>query len=247
MSNEVRAFIGKGQVYLRRLDQAFGLLPIGECSALELSIETDEKTLPSNTQSGGGVAATANSVTSLGLSMTVHSFNDRNVAMALNGDVSAVAAGAVTDEPHKAYPGGIVPLNKIPDTSQTITVTSNPAGTSYAEGADFTVTAAGIRITAGGAINAETDILVSYTGKAHSVIEMLTNSGYEYELFFEGLNDADNGLPFLIDIYRSKFKPTTGLGFITDDFAELGLEGSALIDTSKSGVGVSKYASIKRV
>ena len=70
MANEVKAYIGKGQMYMRRLDQATGLVPIGEVSAFQLNIETDEKTLPSNTQRGGGVAATAYSVSSMGISIT---------------------------------------------------------------------------------------------------------------------------------------------------------------------------------
>lgn len=247
MSNEVRAFIGKGQVYLCRRDIPQGLMPIGEASAFELQIETDEKTLPSNTQSGGGVAATAYSVSSMGISITGHSFTDDMVAMALYGDASAVAGGEVTDEAHTAYKGALVPFKKIPDLEQTITVEPAVAGTAYVVDTDYTVTAAGIRILESGSIANATDILVGYTSKAHSAIEMLTNSGYEYGLFMEGFNDADNGLPFNVQIYRCKFSPTAGLGFIQDDFAEIALSGSALVDASKTGAGVSKYAKITRV
>lgn len=247
MSNEVRAFIGKGQIYLRRRDLPVGLMPIGEASAFELQIETDEKTLPSNTQSGGGVAATAYSVSSMGISITGHSFTDDMVAMALYGNAAVVAGGAVADEAHTAYKGALIPFHKIPNMDEAITVEPAAAGSPFVRDSDYAVTSAGIRILDGGSIANGTEIHVSYTSKAHSAIEMLTNSGYEYELFMEGFNDADNGLPFNVQIYRCKFSPTAGLGFIQDDFAENSLAGSALVDTSKTGAGISKYAKVTRV
>lgn len=246
MSNDVRAFIGKGQIYLRRRDQAAGLKPIGEASGFELQIETDEKTLPSNTQSGGGVAATAYSVSSMSLSITGHTFTDEMVAMALFGDVSKIEAAAVLDEPHKAYKGALIPFAKLPDFNVPVVVKPE-TGDAYVEGVDYTLSSAGIRIQAGGSIDDGADILVSYSGVAHSAIEMLTNSGFEYELFFEGFNDADNGLPFNVQLHRCKFSPSAGFGFIQDDFAENALSGSVLTDTSKTGAGLSKYAKITRV
>ena len=247
MANEVKAFIGKGQIYLKRLDQNTGYLPIGEASAFELSIETDEKTLPSNTTRGGGVAATAYSVSNLGLSITGHSFTDSNLAMILYGDATASLTTPVTDEVQTAYKGALVPFVKIPDAAQAITVKSSDGNTTHVADTDYVLSPAGIKILEDGAIANNSEIKVSYTPKASSVIEVLTNSGYEYGLFFEGFNDADNGNEFNVEIYRTKFSPTGGLGFIQDDFAEAALEGQAMVDASKSGAGISKYAKISRV
>lgn len=247
MANEVRAFIGKGQIYLRRLDLKKGLLPIGEASAFQMNITTDEKTLPSHTTRGGGTAATAYSVSDLALAITGHSFTDENIAMALFGDVSAVSGKEVTDEALTAYSGALVPFNEIPDTEKTITVKDDTGTTTYTKGTDYDVTSSGIRILAGSTIANEDEIKVSYTSKNHSLIQLLTNSGYEYELFFEGFNDADNGNEVNVRIHRCKFSPTSNLGLIQDDFAELPIEGQALIDTTKTGAGLSKYATISRV
>ena len=247
MANEVKAFIGKGQIYLKRLDQNKGYLPIGEASAFELSIETDEKTLPSNTTRGGGVAATAYSVSNLSLSITGHSFTDSNLAMILYGDATASLTTPVVDEAQTAYVGALVPFAKIPDAEESITVKNSDGDNTYVAGTDYALSPAGIKILSGGAIANNSEIKVSYTPKASSVIEVLTNSGYEYGLFFEGFNDADNGNEFNVEIYRTKFSPTGGLGFIQDDFAEAALEGQAMVDPSKSGAGISKYAKISRV
>lgn len=247
MANEIRAFIGKGQIYLKRLDKADGYRPIGEASAFELSIETDEKTLPSNTTRGGGVAATAYSVSSMGINITGHSFTDENLAMILYGDATASLAVEVTDEKVTAHKGTFVPLSKIPDLTEAVTVKAVGGTTTYTDGTDYTLSPAGLKITANSSIDDEDELLVSYKTKPQSAIEILTNSGYEYGLFFEGFNDADNGLEFNVEIYRTKFSPTSGLGFIQDDFAESPLEGQAMVDATKSGAGVSKYAKISRV
>jgi len=248
MANEVKAYIGKGQMYMRRLDQATGLVPIGEVSAFQLNIETDEKTLPSNTQRGGGIAATAYSVSSMGISITGHSFTDANLAQVLFGDATALDVKTITDEAHTAYEGGLVVLNNIPDLEEEIVVkdAETPA-TVYVKDTDYSLSTGGLKIISGGNIANETDITVDYKSKKQSSVEILTNSGYEYELFFEGFNDADNGNEFNVHIYRTKYSPTSGLGFIQDDFAESALEGQALIDSTKSGSGISKYAKITRV
>ena len=247
MANQVLGYIGKGQIHLRKVGSATGFMPIGEASSFELQIETDEKTLPSNTQSGGGVAASAYSVTSMGVSITGHTFNNEMMAMALYGDASKFAAETVADEMHTAFKGALVPFNKIPNPAEAITVAPSAAGDPFVAGTDYVVTSAGIRILEVGGIADATEIKVGYKTQPQSAIQMLTNSGYEYELFMEGFNDADNGNPFNVRIYRVKFSPTAGLGFIQDDFAENTLSGSALIDTTKTGVGVSKYAQIQRV
>lgn len=248
MANEVKAYIGKGQMYMRRLDQTTGLLPIGEVSAFQLNIETDEKTLPSNTQRGGGVAASAHSVSSMGISITGHSFTDANLAQVLFGDATALDVETITDEEHTAYEGSLLVLNKIPDIEETVEVKDSTApSTVFVEGTDYDLSPAGLKIITGGNIVNNTKITVDYKTKKQSAIEILTNSGYEYELFFEGFNDADNGNEFNVHIYRTKYSPTSGLGFIQDDFAESALEGQALVDTTKSGAGISKYAKITRV
>ncbi|MDO6749014.1 hypothetical protein, partial [Gilvimarinus sp. 1_MG-2023] len=63
----------------------------------------------------------------------------------------------------------------------------------------------------------------------------------EYELVFEGLNEANGGVAQPLTLYRNKFSPTTGLGLITDEFGTMTIECEALEDTSKTGAGISRY------
>jgi hypothetical protein len=244
---DLYSYIGAGQVYLENLDQSKGLLPIGEVSALELAIETDKKVLTSNTQSGGGVADSVTRISAVNSSMELSSLSPENVAMALYGSVSKVAVKVVVDEAQDAYPGALVSFVNPPNLAIEPVVKNKAGTTTYAKGVDYELSPAGIRIKVGGTISAKTEIKVGYTSLGHDVIEMLTNSGASYRLVFEGLNEARTDKPVLVELYRNKFDPTSSLGLISDDFGSLSLTGSVLKDTSKAGVGVSKYMSIKMV
>ena len=60
----------------------------------------------------------------------------------------------------------------------------------------------------------------------------------------EGLNDAQEGLPFNIRVHRVKFSPAQNLGFISDDFANLSLQLDVLSDPTISGSGLSPFMQI---
>ncbi len=72
-------------------------------------------------------------------------------------------------------------------------------------------------------------------------MQALTTSGKEYELYFEGLNEARSGKPVTVQAYRVKLGAAQALSLIGEDYAALEMTGKLLKDTSKSGVGVSQY------
>ncbi len=245
--NELYTYIGAGPVYLENLNASEGLLPIGEVSKLELAIETDKKELASHVQSGGGLADVVSRIKGVNISMDINSLSPENIAMALYGSVTAAASGVVVDEPHDAYPGALVSFVSPPDLAVPPVVKNTAGDTTYVVGDDYELSPAGIKIKVGGAISAKTGIKVGYTSLAHDVIQMLTNSGDSYRLVFEGLNEARGDKPVSVELFKSKFDPTSGLGLIADDFGTLSLSGSVLKDTSKVGAGLSKFAKISMV
>lgn len=83
-------------------------------------------------------------------------------------------------------------------------------------------------------------IKASYTRNAQFVIEALTNSGKEYELIFNGLNENDGSNPLRQTIYRVSL-PYRGMSMIGDDFGKLDMTASVLADTSIVGAGLSQY------
>ena len=110
---------------------------------------------------------------------------------------------------------------------------------------DFTYSGSGIVFTSDARVTGGENYLVDYTKKAGNVIEALTSSAKEYELVFEGLNEARSGKPVTVHAYRVKLGAAQNLGLITEDFGVLEMTGKLLKDTSKTGNGISQYFKVK--
>jgi hypothetical protein len=239
---ERRTYLGKGKVYMRDLTGG-GLLPVGGVSKLELSIETDKKELPNFQTSAGGNVNEISRVKSVGVAITMQEFTAENLVKAIRGTLSQEVAGTVTDERHTATKGGLIILAKMPDRSVDPVVTVDPDGSPdiKVKGVDYEFTPSGITILEDGSITTDDILGIAYSTVKMDVIEALTNSGGEYELFFDGLNEAESDAPVNMLLYKTKFSPTSGLGLIGEDFGELELDGSLLVDTSKTGTGISQF------
>lgn len=240
-----RSYIGKGRIFLQPYDQSSAMLQIGNCSKLELAFDEEKKAQKDYTSPGGGNANVLVAISSVTASIVNHSITAESMAIGLRGSVSYQTASGVIDE-SQAVLGvdeEMVPFNFIPDASIAYAVKDNAAVVSYVKGVDYVENGNGIQIKAGGSIGAET-LKISYTKAASEVLEALTASGGEYRLFFDGLNEAQSGKAVAIRMHRVKPSPTSGLGLIGDEFAELPLELELLSDTAISGAGISKFLKI---
>lgn len=244
MARQTYAYLGAGKVKMREVGAEAALIEVGNCSALNFGAELDTKELKDFTQPGGGTYAQANRVSKVTVNMTLHDLNGENLARAAGGSASVQAAGTVTAEQLVAWTGGTTPLARAPATITTVAgVGGSPV---YVAGEDYILTPGGIEVLAGGDIpdpadNETPNIQVTYTNLAQQVMQAMVNSGKEYELLFEGLNEAESDSPVIVHAYRVKFAPAQSIGFIGDDFAAMELVGTALKDASKVGNGVSKY------
>lgn len=233
-----RPTLNAGQVYMRVAGSAAPLQAVGNVSVLSLEITEDEKTLQDYTRPGGGQWAAVSRVTGVNASMTLHDLDPVNLARAIYGDTSAVVGAAIVGEPHTAYQGGLIRLAHPNPTL--VTVTSDPAGTTYDAGDDYEVRPEGIMILEG-AIADDTDILISYTYGAYDVVQALTAGSQTYELSFGGLNEANSNSPVVLDIYRLQVSAAANLSFVGDDFASMEVTGKVLLDATKTGTGISRY------
>lgn len=222
-------YIGSGIVYAGGRD-------VGNVSKLALAIETDSKTRP-NYRGGGGNAAVVELVKAVKLSATFDSFNNENIAMALRGSVTELTGTEVTDESVPAVLDRLCRTARMIDLSQPVTVKVGVQD--KVKDVDYTLTAAGIIPLKGGTIAADAAMLVSYKSVTGSVLEALVNSGEELTIVFDGVNE-NTGKRSLMDVYRWKPAPTSGLDLISDDFAEFDVEGEVLADSTK-GAGLSKF------
>jgi hypothetical protein len=238
-----RNYIGKGQVKIGK--RSGGLVrAIGNAKALNLKIEVERKALLDYTASGGGEAEALERVKSLAGEIEVTEYSAENLAIALRGLVTAVAAGVVTGESHVGYKGGYLVFNHLPDPSVAPVV--KKGATTLVANTDYTVRKDGMYILpATSAITDGDTLTVDYTKAAAQRIDALVGSGDEYYLWFEGLNEGSNDNPVLIKLLRVTFSPTSGLDLIGDDWGGLKLSFSALKDPAVTGAGLSAFMEMR--
>lgn len=244
MSVTTQSYIGKGSISIARPGKP--LIPIGNTSKLDFAIEEEKKELADYESTGGGIADSVARIKSVRLSLSVHKLSPSNLALALRGTTSSVAAGPVAAELHEeVLAGGLVVFRQPQDMTKTLTVTDGEDvdPVTYQEGRDYVRRRAGIQIVPsadGGTIADKSDIEVSYTALSAITVEALTNVGEEVRLVFDGTNEA-NGLPLLVDVFRLKPGATKGWSLIGDDFSALEIEADVLSDTSRTGAGLSQF------
>lgn len=252
MAYTEQSFIGKGKVYVGPVSAGSltdAKRDIGNVGELTLTIESEEKSLMNYRTPGGGEANSIDRITGVNGAITMYDWDIANLSMAIFGSTTAVTAGAVTNEAHVAYTGGLVRLNFAPDTSTTITVT-NTAGTvtyvSTGSTPDYNITKGGVEITTGGSIADGSDIHVDYTKDAGNVANALVTQSTEYAVTVVGLNEAQSGKAVIIDLYRVKFSPVENLNFISDEYGELSLSFSVIQDTTLAEA-TGQYFKIEQV
>lgn len=234
MAFEVRneQYIGSGIIYVNGRD-------VGNVSAASFSIETNSINRP-NYRGGGGNAATLERVQAVRLSLTLDSFNNENLALALRGKVNVLASKKVTDAEFTVEEGiNLIRTDDMIDVNKDVTVTKGIGPDELVQGKDYDVSAAGILPLPGGEIASGDTLKITYETVAGNALEALTESGEEVSVVMDGLND-NTGKRTVLDVYRWKPAPTTGLGLISEEFAEFPLEGEVLADTTKQ-TGQSQF------
>lgn len=232
-----------GQVYAKIFGSNALPLPIG--NVLELGIEHDEdvKKQDDMTALGGGTHAEVRRIKEAKVTMKLADLNVVNMSRAIFGLASEKAAGEITAEAHVATLGGLVRLEHIQPTAVTLKkgATLETASAVVALG-NYEVRPEGVFIYADAAGVTDADLLwVDYTHGAYAVIEAMTTMAVELALTFGGLNEADGGKPVVVDIFRASQGITKKLALINKDFGALDVEGSILLDATKTGVGISRY------
>lgn len=235
------SYIGVGVVYLELRGSGSGLINIGNVSQLEYAFDEEKQELPNYMTPGGGNANVQSKISSFTGSMVLHDYTPENLALALRGSVTAVAAGALNDEVHECagVDGELIPFDFPIDHSAPITV-KTAGDVALEAGTDYNVTSTGIVVIGTGGIT-NAGVKASYTKSVGAIMEALVASGAEYRLHFDGVNDAQNGKPVAVTNHRIKFSPTSGLGFLGGEFGEIPLSFDVISDPEVTGSGLSKY------
>ena len=234
------SFIGKGIVYIENDDGL--LIDTGNSTAFSYSADEEKKELKNYRTSAGGNYNALTRINAVNINITMSDFSAQNLSLGLFGGITAVAAGAVTDEaqttPSDVSVDFLLPTDHIVDTTETLTVTG------YTDGTDFEKVSGGIIVLASGSIPASTALAISYTKKASNLVEAFVNAARNRKIVVLIENEAQSGTPMVITIHRAKFGPAQETAFIGDDFGEITLAGEALQDTSITTTGLSQYLKI---
>ena len=227
-----------GQVFARRYGSTDALMPIGNVLELQIAHTEDVKSQEDMTALGGGTYSEVRRVKDVKLSMKLADLNVTNLARGILGISGAVPTGAIVDEAHTVMLGGLVRLAHIGPSEVTV---KNGSEVIPAAG-NYTISAAGLRILPDADSLLDGDgITVSYTHIAYAVIEAMTTKARELEFVFEGMNEADSANPMVVEIWRASQGITKALALVNKDFNVLDVEGTLLMDNTKTGTGVSRY------
>lgn len=238
------SYIGSGKVYLREIGGSGGLVQVGNCSALNFAITEETKELKDYTQGGGGTYNEVRRISAVEMSLTMHDLSATNLARVLYGAATAVTSATVTDEPHNdIIVGSLVTTDHL---ASAITAVKRGA-TTLTLGTDYEVVGAGIipLTAAPNSLANGDDLLITYTKAAADVVEALVNSGKEYEMVFDGMNEARSGKATVVRVHRAKVGAAQNIALIGEDYAALEVSGKLLKDTTKNGTSVSQYFNVK--
>ena len=249
-----RSFIGGGKIWIREKNSNTPqMYAFGNADSFSFAINEDKKTQRNYTTPGGGNIASQSAITDVTASVNALSFQPRTLALALRSLVKTIASAAVVGETHKVYKDALEPLLMIPDQGETIVVKSQDDVTTYLPNVDYVIEHGGIYIPEASAItdsdtnNDGVNVKVDYTSSESYTIEAITQAAIEYELFFNGFNDADNGKPTTVKCHSVKFSPSQALELISEDFGALPMEFEVLADDSIVAADESKYFKITMV
>lgn len=239
------AFLGVGKQYIEDLDDPKGLIFIGNCNSLSYQAEVQDIEEQDYTTPGGGLDTSVQRISALTVTYNARHFKAANMARALYGSATEVAAGTVTAEEHVAHQGALILLSHPGATSVEV---KNEAGTTtYVLDTDYTLDAAGFPIIKeGGGIADGSTIQVDYSYAKHATIQALVASGKRFRHVFVGLNEARSGKPVVIECYRVNHSPAS-LSFIGDEFQGMEFTAKVEKDQTKFGTGLSQYMVIKDV
>lgn len=239
-------FRGQGKLYIGTRD-ALGnpqaLRWVGNVPELKLGLQVDNI---EHKESYSGQSLTDLKIVkgkSTSLNFTLEDFAKDNLAMAIYGAALSVAAGsAITGEVLGGTPAvttlavGQTFVASKRNGSAVIVKDSTATPKTLVKDVNYTIDVASmtitlIDVTTGGPFTGP--LKVDYTPGISTEIGMFNTPQADLFMRFVGMNTADSGKPVIVDLYKVSLNPTKELSFITDDLAQLQIEGAALLDAMK--------------
>jgi hypothetical protein len=237
-----RKFIGSGIVRMRKYGTSDAIVDVGDVEEVKQTREIEIKTIP-NLRGGGGNAAKLERLVAVNFAIKFRDLQAARLAQVLRGTSSDVAASSASSEAHTAKHGGYIPLDYIDPTS--VVVKDVTDTTTYVLNTDYILGYNGIEILATGSIGDGDTVHISYSYSAQKVIEAFTSGAQQYEVWIDGINDADSVNKWDIVIWKWQMNYAEEINWLSQDYGELNSDGEALADSSQ-GAGESQYYRIRQ-
>jgi formyltetrahydrofolate synthetase len=249
-------YSGQGVVLIGDRDEntgkPIGLIPVGNVSDLKITIATTVIEHQESQTGQRGIDLRLTTQVKAALSMTMENFNAKNLATALRGTATAIAAGSVTAEAVQGHRGQVLPLEHM-KVSTVVVHQASTALTAWVDDAtpwDYKVNADAGSIELNGdstsfaGLVASTDttllsLTVDYAYAAQNEVDALTSGMVNKYLRFEGLNTADTNAPVVVEVFKFSVDPLKEMAMISDTIQQFVLEGNVLADPLRTSG--SKY------
>lgn len=164
-------------------------------------------------------------------------WSKENLALAVRGVAHSASAGTVNTAGAEVSPAGLVAGSIWALKRQkvsAVTIKDSAATPVTVATTDYTVDADFGSITIVNPASYTQPLKAEYAYAAADSVAFFTQAIQEVSIRFEGVNTADGNKKVLCEIYRVALDPTKDLGLISNDFGKFTIEGSVLVDSTKS-------------
>lgn len=240
-------FQGVGRIWARPYGSTGARRFLSNCSKANIKTKLKVVKVPDFTRQGGGTRAQTERIDTISLALTLHELSSENLALCVGSAPEAVASATVTGEPVTLHKGSATPLEFLPQSITSVTVTAGSLV--LTKDVDYELTPAGLYVPSdaphvgSGAVAAT----VTYVSKAHQKFEAATVLSADLELLVEGLNDS-NGRPLVVEAYKWHVPMVDDLALFADKPTEITYDAELLRDTTKpagkSGFYSARFADL---
>lgn len=221
-----RNYKGMGVIYVNGID-------VGNVMAVALTIATTKNQIKNYRKVNGGHIYAIEKLESVEASMTLLDFNEENMALALRGTFTELAAVPFTDVVKAGVAGRLVQLDRIA-TFTSIKLEENALYRVAVEGVDYETNAAGIKALATG------NFKLTGTYDASTDLQALTQSAQTVEVVCVIENEYIPGEVRIVKLHKFASAPLASLEILGDNDAKMEIKGEVLADTSKPA-GLSQF------
>lgn len=246
-------YSGQGEVWLAPIVNGVegAYVHIGNVPTLEISNEITKLEHKESTSGKRLTDKTLIQEIAAGFSLTMEDWGRKNLAIALQGTLSAIAAASVTAESvglagnvgsaNAMKVGDMYPLkfgNILSTPAPVVKDSTTPTALTLVA-ADYELdrkygSIKVLRTTTTGAAPIVGPYKIDYSYGDQAVVALLNAARVTYALRLHAINTAENDKPMLAQLWQLDLDPSQTLPLIQDEIAQFTLEGSVLADATKA-------------